>query len=149
MDLVKLFRALIAAMVACMVATMAAALLEPDPPDAITDWFVESGGGFLTPVFNSGLSFPLLALFVVCLAFVIAWTAAVIGMVRFRPWSPKLFIGCMVFGYLWLPFVGHTWTKPVEGTLSALTFSCEGAILVLLFVPQIRDRFGHATQTDA
>jgi hypothetical protein len=146
MDSIKLFRALIIAMLVCFIATILAVIFGPAPPDEITAWFDENGGGLLAPLFMPESWGPMISLFAVCLALLIVWIASLIGMWKFRSWSPKAYIAVTVFGLVLLPLGGQTWTTPLESTFNALMLMCEGAVLVLLFVDPIRAEFARGAQ---
>ena len=146
MDAFKLFRVLIIAKLAGMIASVLASFFGPAPPHEVTDWFDRSGGGLLAPVFESENWSAILALLGFCLAYVVAWVATLIGMMRFRPWSRMWFIAMSVLGFLWLPVIGQTWTTPLEGLFNGLILMCQGAVLALLFVEPVAGRFRRESQ---
>src|SRR5687768_1057494 len=107
MDVFKLFRRLIFASVLIMAANFLAIFLEPDPPEAITDYLMADGAGaYLLSLLESESRGTLLGFALLGLAFLVGWLAALAGMCFFKPWSRPLFILIAMIGFLMLPLMG-------------------------------------------
>jgi hypothetical protein len=140
-ETLKLFRLLIWASVALMGTTITMVAFETDPPDHVMDWFTGEGAGPLMSWLLNSSGTGLLFFSLFAAAFFGAWIASVVGLLRLRPWGRKLFIASMVVAYLLFPLMGYTFASPAQGTLDAMFYACDGAILVMLFIEPVRSSF--------
>ncbi len=142
MDVFKLFRALIFVSIGLMAASVGAILLEPELPEEVSRYFHEEAAGPLFALFDTeSVAGPL----TLAIVFLGAWLAALVGMLNYRHWARTVFIVTTILGYALLPLSGSTYATPLQGTLDALFYTVDGALLALLFVEPIRDRFQAAS----
>jgi hypothetical protein len=149
MDACKLFRVLIYVSIGLLAAAIGALFIEPDPPEEVMRYFDEEAAGPLFALMNTDSMAGLVVTAILAAVFLVAWLAALVGMLDFRPWARTVFIVTAIVSYAMLPLSGSSYAGPLQGTLDALVYTVDGALLVLLFVEPIRGRFSPAWRPES
>jgi hypothetical protein len=144
-DAVKVFRLLIVAEIVLTIASSSVAFMPGDTlPPEVDRWFSESGMSPLLRWIGERGEAAAIAAFALAAAFVGAYFAALIGLLLLKAWARTLYIGVFIAGVILYPLMGAALTTPVAAAVDYLLAACTGAILALLFVGPVQERFAHA-----
>jgi hypothetical protein len=78
------------------------------------------------------------------IAYLAAYLAALVGMLRYKPWARVTFLATILVGGALSFTGGSSLYTAFELTVAALVSMVEGALIVLLFVDPVRGRFRNA-----
>jgi hypothetical protein len=144
MDALKVFRLLIVAEIVLIGASAAVAFLPSETlPPEIDRWLSEEGWPLLQWIEERGGAVTIASV-AVLLAFVAAYFAALIGLLLLKRWARTLYVAVFVAGAPLYLFMGVTLTTPIAAFVDYLLAACSGAVLALLFIGPVQERFAHA-----
>ncbi len=78
---------------------------------------------------------------VMILTILVLFIINVVGLWKFKPWAKKMYIVITVFSFISLPLLGPTVMNAWESMLYDIAILLEGALLVLLFVGPVANKF--------
>jgi hypothetical protein len=138
----RVFRALVVADVVLLLAGVAIVFVEPDLPDAVTE-YIQAQSGLLDSLFKSVESrgWQLWVYFAVSLAYVAATLASLLGLFFFKRWARTMFAAVVAATLLMIPFMAGTFMSPTASLLDSLLYMCDGAIIAMLFTDPVSHRF--------
>ncbi len=143
----KLLTFLVFAAIATFALGMGLSFLETEPPEAIIEWFDTEGAGPLTALMHETSDLGTIVLLLVLVTLVVAYAAALIGLLYFKRWAWILFIILIAIEFAMLPLMGTSYVTPVSNTADALLHTIQGALLVAILTDPIRSRFSRASTT--
>lgn len=129
------------AVFAAEIATGVMAFFGPDVPAAVQSYLAAKNTGTLANVFTEANLGTQIAVGILLLLYLVAFIASLIGLLGFRRWARWLFIIVTSLTLIFLASGGMTLSTPLESLASALGFMADGAIVTLLFIEPIRERF--------
>ena len=149
MNAIKVFRLLIVAEIVLTITSSAGAFMQGDAlPPEVDRWLSEAGVSPLLRWIGERGEAAEIAAFAVAAGFVGAYFAALIGLLLLKPWARTLYIGVFIAGVILYPLMGAALTTPVAAAVDYLLAACTGAIITLLFVGPVQERFAHALYGD-
>jgi len=152
MAAITIFRGLIVtalAVFAAEVATGVMAYFGPEIPAAVQSYLNAKNTGTLANVFSEANLGTQIAVGILMVLYLIAFVAALIGLLGFRRWARWLFIIVTSLTLIFLASGGMTLSTSLESLASTIRAMVDGAILTLLFIEPIRERFRREPSTPA
>lgn len=152
MAAITIFRGLIItalALFAAEVATGVMAYFGPGVPAAVQSYLDTKNAGTLSNVFSEANLGTQIAVGILMLLYLVAFIAALVGLLGFRRWARWLFIIVTSLTLIFLASGGMTLSTPLESLATTLGAMANGAILTLLFIEPIRERFRREPSTPA
>jgi hypothetical protein len=144
MDTFKIFRGLVIAAFVLVAVEIAAAFLAPDLPEHVQTWLDTEANGPLYAALETGPLAVQIAVGALLIAYLAAYLAALVGMLRYKPWARVTFLATILVGGALSFTGGSSLYTAFELTVAALVSMVEGALIVLLFVDPVRGRFRNA-----
>ena len=144
MAAVTIFRGLVLAAFAVLLAGIAAGVMAyfgPALPAAVQSYLDSQNVGTMANVFSEANWGTQIAVGITFFLYLIAYLAALIGMLRFRGWARWLFIIVVVLSLVFAISGGTTLSTPIESLVYTFGNMVDGAILTLLFIEPIRAKF--------
>ncbi len=144
MNAIKIFRLLILAEIVLTVASSTVAFLPGQalPPD-VERWLAGDGAPALIRWMEGEPRAALFVALAIGVGFVAAYIAALIGLFFLKRWARTLYLAMFIGGVILLPLMGAAITTPVAALVDYLLAACTGAIVALLFVGPVQERFAH------
>lgn len=78
---------------------------------------------------------------ILILTILVLYIINVVGLWKFKPWAKKMYVVITVFSFISLPLLGPTVMNSWESMLYDIAILLEGALLVLLFVGPVANKF--------
>lgn len=144
MAAVTIFRGLVLAAFAVLVAGVASGVLahfQPALPVEVDAYLKSQNVGTMANVFSEANWGTQVAVGIAFVVYLIAYLAALIGLLRFRGWARWLFIVVIGLSLVFTISGGTTLSTPIESLVYTAGNMVDGAILTLLFIEPIRARF--------
>jgi hypothetical protein len=107
-------------------------------------WLAEDGESPLVSWAEGQPRAVLFAALLIGIGFVASYIVALIGLFFLKRWARTLYVALFIAGLILLPLMGAAITTPVAALVDYLLATCTGAIVALLFVGPVQERFAHA-----
>jgi hypothetical protein len=147
MDTVRVFRRLVMAQLFLFLVFLVLAVVFPvSLPQEVQSWLDTDGAGPLVPLlYDSEGSSSNIAGWAVLIALMVLYITVLVGLLALKRWARILYLLCTVGSLALMLVLGYTVVSPVDNLLFSLDYLMDGAVIVmLLFVPAVRDRFAPA-----
>ena len=141
---VTIFRGLVLGAFAVLVAGVASGVMayfQPALPAEVDAYLKSQNVGTMANVFSEANWGTQVAVGIAFVVYLIAYLAALIGLLRFRGWARWLFIVVIGLSLVFTISGGTTLSTPIESLVYTAGNMVDGAILTLLFIEPIRARF--------
>jgi hypothetical protein len=144
MAAVTIFRGLVLAAFGVLLAGIASGVMAyfgPPLPAEVQSYLDSRNVGTMANVFSEANWGTQVAVGITFFVYLIAYLAALIGLLRFRGWARWLFIIVIALSLIFAISGGTTLSTPIESLVYTAGNMVDGAILTLLFIEPIRARF--------
>jgi hypothetical protein len=144
MAAVTIFRGLVLAAFAVLLANIASGFMAyfgPALPTEVQAYLDSRNVGTMANVFSEANWGTQVAVGIAFVAYLIAYLASLIGLLRFRGWARWLFIIVIGLTLIFTISGGTTISTPIESLVFMAGNMVDGAILTLLFIEPIRAKF--------
>jgi hypothetical protein len=144
MAAVTIFRGLVLAAFAVLLAGIASGVMAyfgPTLPTEVQAYLDSQNVGTMANVFSEANWGTQVAVGIAFVVYLIAYLAALIGLLRFRGWARWLFIIVIGLTLIFTISGGTTLSTPIESLVYTAGNMVDGAILTLLFIEPIRAKF--------
>jgi hypothetical protein len=115
--------------------------LPSETTPAMSDYLAGPGAG---PLLRIVLGHPTAATYLLgglAAVFLSIYVASLVGLLRLKRWSRRLYMFSFVVGVCIHPFMGSLLVAPINSTLNYLAAACSGAILSTLFLSDAKAIF--------
>lgn len=151
MAAITIFRGLVLAALVVLAATIATGVIayfSPPLPAAIEAYLETQNVGTMANVFSEANWGTQIAVGIMLLLYLVAYLAALLGMLGFRRWARWLFVIVVSLTLIFIASGGTALSTPIETLVSTVGAMVDGAILTLLFIEPIRARFRASPETE-
>jgi hypothetical protein len=142
MNSIKIFRLLIVAELLLGIASPLLAFTDTEPLPPELDAYLEGpGAGVVMRLMQSDSNTVMYAAAVLLVGFFMAYLASLIGLLLLKRWARLVYIATFFIGLVLWPLMGASISTPAADVVEYLLNTCSGAILALLFIGPVRERF--------
>ena len=144
MQATRILRALVITEFVLLVASILLVFLPDETPEAVNDYLNGPGAGPILRLVDSESTTAAIVVGALTAIITVTYLVCLIGLLRLKPWARSLYVVLFVAGVCIYPFLGSSLVDPVSGAMEYLAAVCTGAVLVILFLSDVRTHFERA-----
>jgi hypothetical protein len=138
-------RALVIAEAALLTGSVLTVFLPDETTPAVDEHLEGPGAGPLVRLIDAEPTALTYILGAVLVLFVAVYVASLVGLLCLKRWARRLYAISFIAGVCLYPFMGHSLTDPISGTIDFLAAACSGAILAVVFLTDAKTHFNGRT----